>query len=51
VQTIGGILGAIVEVRDDKIPPEGRREQQTPRSGSPAAPIHKVLGEEAEAKK
>jgi preprotein translocase subunit YajC len=50
IQTIGGILGNIVEVRDDRILVKVDESNNTKvwfaRSG-----IHRVLGEEAEAKK
>ena len=50
VQTIGGVLGAIVEVRDDKILLKVDESNNTKVWFARSA-IHRVLGEEAEAKK
>jgi preprotein translocase subunit YajC len=50
VQTIGGILGAIVEVRDDKILLKIDESNNTKVWFARSA-IHRVLGDEAEAKK
>jgi preprotein translocase subunit YajC len=50
VQTIGGILGAIVEVRDDKILLKVD-ESNNPKVWFARSAINRVLGDEAEAKK
>ena len=50
VQTIGGILGAVVEVRDDKILLKVDESNNTKVWFARSA-IHRVLGDEAEAKK
>jgi preprotein translocase subunit YajC len=49
VQTIGGVLGNVVEVRDDKILLKVDESNNTKVWFARSA-IHKVLGEEAEAK-
>jgi preprotein translocase subunit YajC len=50
VQTIGGILGAVVEVRDDKVLLKVDESNNTKVWFARSA-IHRVLGDEAEAKK